>query len=145
MCVPTVIAFSDEATKDRYVAKALRGDEIWCQLFSEPGCGLRRRRWRRPKQCATAMIGSSTARKFGPLARNSADFGILLDAHQSGRGEAQRPDDVHRRHEAARALKCVRSTKLPVGASSTKSISRMCAFRIHGVLANLAWVGTSHW
>ena len=29
MCVPTVIAFSDEATKDRYVAKALRGEEIW--------------------------------------------------------------------------------------------------------------------
>src|SRR5215813_1467523 len=39
MCVPTVIAFSDEATKDRYVAKALRGEEIWCQLFSEPGAG----------------------------------------------------------------------------------------------------------
>ena len=39
MCVPTVIAFSDEAIKDRYVAKALRGDEIWCQLFSEPSAG----------------------------------------------------------------------------------------------------------
>jgi alkylation response protein AidB-like acyl-CoA dehydrogenase len=39
MCVPTVIAFSDEAIKDRYVAKALRGEEIWCQLFSEPGAG----------------------------------------------------------------------------------------------------------
>ena len=39
MCVPTVIAFSDEETKDRYVAKALRGEEIWCQLFSEPGAG----------------------------------------------------------------------------------------------------------
>src|SRR5690606_32152093 len=39
MCVPTVIAFSDDATKDRYVAKALRGEEIWCQLFSEPSAG----------------------------------------------------------------------------------------------------------
>jgi alkylation response protein AidB-like acyl-CoA dehydrogenase len=39
MCVPTVIAFADDATKERYVAKALRGDEIWCQLFSEPGAG----------------------------------------------------------------------------------------------------------
>ncbi len=39
MCVPTVIAFADDATKDRYVAKALRGEEIWCQLFSEPGAG----------------------------------------------------------------------------------------------------------
>ncbi|MGQ0532527.1 MAG: acyl-CoA dehydrogenase family protein, partial [Caulobacteraceae bacterium] len=39
MCVPTVIAFADDATKDRYVAKSLRGEEIWCQLFSEPGAG----------------------------------------------------------------------------------------------------------
>jgi len=39
MCVPTVIAFADDATKDRYVAKALRGEEIWCQLFSEPSAG----------------------------------------------------------------------------------------------------------
>ncbi|MBS0385797.1 MAG: acyl-CoA dehydrogenase family protein [Proteobacteria bacterium] len=39
MCVPTVIAFADGAIKDRYVAKALRGEEIWCQLFSEPGAG----------------------------------------------------------------------------------------------------------
>jgi len=39
MCVPTVIAFADGATKDRYVGKALRGEEIWCQLFSEPGAG----------------------------------------------------------------------------------------------------------
>jgi alkylation response protein AidB-like acyl-CoA dehydrogenase len=39
MCVPTVIAFGDDATKQRYVAKALGGEEIWCQLFSEPGAG----------------------------------------------------------------------------------------------------------
>jgi alkylation response protein AidB-like acyl-CoA dehydrogenase len=39
MCVPTVIAFAGDAIKDRYVAKALRGEEIWCQLFSEPGAG----------------------------------------------------------------------------------------------------------
>ncbi|HWA00185.1 MAG TPA: acyl-CoA dehydrogenase family protein [Caulobacterales bacterium] len=39
MCVPTVIAFADEATKQRYVGPALRGDEIWCQLFSEPSAG----------------------------------------------------------------------------------------------------------
>jgi alkylation response protein AidB-like acyl-CoA dehydrogenase len=39
MCVPTVIAFADDAIKERYVAKALRGEEIWCQLFSEPAAG----------------------------------------------------------------------------------------------------------
>lgn len=39
MCVPTVIAFGSDAHKERYVHKALHGEEIWCQLFSEPSAG----------------------------------------------------------------------------------------------------------
>ena len=39
MCVPTVIAFGSDAHKARYVQKALMGEEIWCQLFSEPSAG----------------------------------------------------------------------------------------------------------
>ena len=39
MCVPTVMAFADEATKKRFVTPALKGEEIWCQLFSEPSGG----------------------------------------------------------------------------------------------------------
>ncbi|MEL7547379.1 MAG: acyl-CoA dehydrogenase family protein [Pseudomonadota bacterium] len=39
MCIPTVIAFGSETHKERYVQKALRGEEIWCQLFSEPAAG----------------------------------------------------------------------------------------------------------
>ena len=39
MCVPTVIAFGSDEHKKRYVQKALKGEEIWCQLFSEPAAG----------------------------------------------------------------------------------------------------------
>ena len=39
MCVPTVMAFADERTKARFVGPAVRGEEIWCQLFSEPSAG----------------------------------------------------------------------------------------------------------
>jgi alkylation response protein AidB-like acyl-CoA dehydrogenase len=39
MVIPTLIEFGTDAQKDRYVAKALRGEEIWSQLFSEPGAG----------------------------------------------------------------------------------------------------------
>jgi alkylation response protein AidB-like acyl-CoA dehydrogenase len=39
MCVPTVIAFASEVQKARHVGPALRGEEIWCQLFSEPSAG----------------------------------------------------------------------------------------------------------
>jgi alkylation response protein AidB-like acyl-CoA dehydrogenase len=39
MCIPTVIAFGGADRVKRYVAPALRGEEIWCQLFSEPSAG----------------------------------------------------------------------------------------------------------
>jgi alkylation response protein AidB-like acyl-CoA dehydrogenase len=39
MCVPTVMTFADDETKKRFVGPALRGEEIWCQLFSEPSGG----------------------------------------------------------------------------------------------------------
>lgn len=39
MCVPTVMAFADDATKKRFVGPALRGEEVWSQLFSEPAGG----------------------------------------------------------------------------------------------------------
>jgi alkylation response protein AidB-like acyl-CoA dehydrogenase len=39
MCLPTLISFANDQTKQRYVGPALKGDEIWCQLFSEPSAG----------------------------------------------------------------------------------------------------------
>jgi alkylation response protein AidB-like acyl-CoA dehydrogenase len=36
---PTLIAHGSEEQKERYLRKILSGEEIWCQLFSEPGSG----------------------------------------------------------------------------------------------------------
>lgn len=36
---PTIIEHGNEAQKERYLKKILNGEEIWCQLFSEPGSG----------------------------------------------------------------------------------------------------------
>ena len=36
---PPLIAFGSDAHKQRYVQKAMMGEEIWCQLFSEPAAG----------------------------------------------------------------------------------------------------------
>ncbi|MFH9575078.1 acyl-CoA dehydrogenase [Streptomyces sp. NPDC017454] len=37
--VPTLIAHGDPAQQERFLAPSLRGDIVWCQLFSEPGAG----------------------------------------------------------------------------------------------------------
>ena len=39
MCIPTMVAYAREKQKQRYSKPALRGEEIWCQLFSEPAGG----------------------------------------------------------------------------------------------------------
>jgi len=39
MCIPTLCTWGTQQQRDRYAKPALRGEEIWCQLFSEPGAG----------------------------------------------------------------------------------------------------------
>jgi alkylation response protein AidB-like acyl-CoA dehydrogenase len=39
MVGPTLIGHGSDEQKQRYLEPMLRGDEIWCQLFSEPGAG----------------------------------------------------------------------------------------------------------
>jgi alkylation response protein AidB-like acyl-CoA dehydrogenase len=36
---PTILSWGDEAQKGRWLRPMLRGEEIWCQLFSEPDAG----------------------------------------------------------------------------------------------------------
>lgn len=39
MCGPTVVEWGTEEQKRRYLRPLFTGEEIWCQLFSEPGSG----------------------------------------------------------------------------------------------------------
>ncbi|OYU14508.1 MAG: acyl-CoA dehydrogenase [Alphaproteobacteria bacterium PA4] len=39
MCIPTVFTHGNPEVIQRYVPKALLGEEVWCQLFSEPAAG----------------------------------------------------------------------------------------------------------
>ena len=39
MCGPTVVEWGSDTQKKRYLRPLFTGEEVWCQLFSEPGSG----------------------------------------------------------------------------------------------------------
>jgi alkylation response protein AidB-like acyl-CoA dehydrogenase len=39
MCLPTLMKHGDPEMVQRYTRKAITGEEVWCQLFSEPASG----------------------------------------------------------------------------------------------------------
>lgn len=39
MFIPALLACASDEQKERHLHRALRGDDTWCQLFSEPGAG----------------------------------------------------------------------------------------------------------
>ncbi|MEU7892376.1 acyl-CoA dehydrogenase family protein [Nonomuraea sp. NPDC049152] len=39
MCGPTLLDRGSDAQRERFIRPLLRGEEVWCQLFSEPGAG----------------------------------------------------------------------------------------------------------
>ena len=78
MCLPTLMKFADADTLRRFVGPALRGEEIWCQLFSEPSAGsdlagVRTRAVRRGESewCVNGQKTWTTGAHY-------ADFGLLL-------------------------------------------------------------------
>ncbi|MBS1849125.1 MAG: acyl-CoA dehydrogenase family protein [Actinobacteria bacterium] len=39
MAGPTIVTNGDDAIRERLLRRAFTGDDVWCQLFSEPGAG----------------------------------------------------------------------------------------------------------
>lgn len=76
-CVPTVAMWAIPELKERYVPPGLRGDEIWCQLFSEPSAGSDTGsiRTRATREGDEWMI---SGQKVWTSGAQFCDFGILL-------------------------------------------------------------------
>jgi len=80
MCVPTVMTVGDEGTQRRFVNRALRGAEVWCQLFSEPSAGsdvaASRTRAERAGDGSSDWIVNG--QKVWTSGAHYSDFGLLL-------------------------------------------------------------------
>lgn len=77
MCLPTLFTHGSKEVIERHMAPAMRGDELWCQLFSEPSAGsdLAAVRTRALKEGDTWVINGQ---KVWTSFAHEADFGILL-------------------------------------------------------------------
>ncbi|MCK9992502.1 MAG: hypothetical protein Dbin4_01022 [Alphaproteobacteria bacterium] len=84
MAMPAVMAHGTQAQKERFIRRALEGDEVWCQLFSEPGAGsdLAGVRTRAEKQGDEWVVnGQKIWTSFAHL----ADWGILVARTDPGK------------------------------------------------------------
>ena len=77
MCAPTMMTFANEDQKQRYLPKLASGEEVWCQLFSEPASGsdLAGLRTRAEKDGDDWVINGQ---KIWTSGAQHSDFGILI-------------------------------------------------------------------
>ncbi|MEV5955167.1 acyl-CoA dehydrogenase family protein [Streptomyces sp. NPDC051987] len=60
MAAPTILKYGTEEQKQRYLRPLWTGEEVWCQLFSEPGAGS-----------DLAALGTRAVREDGGTSRSS--------------------------------------------------------------------------
>ena len=77
MCIPTLMKWGTREQIERFTPPALRGEEIWCQLFSEPAAGsdLAGIRTRAEKQGEEWVVNGQ---KIWTSGAHYSDWGILV-------------------------------------------------------------------
>jgi alkylation response protein AidB-like acyl-CoA dehydrogenase len=83
MCAPVMMQYASEEQKRRYVPKLVDGEEIWCQLFSEPAAGsdLAGLRMRAERDGDEWVVNGQ---KIWTSGAHYSDYGILVTRHDTG-------------------------------------------------------------
>ena len=83
MAAPTILAFGTDAQKQRWLRPLWTGEEVWCQLFSEPGAGsdlagLATRAVRAVRDPGGADSWEVTGQKVWTSMAHQARWGLLV-------------------------------------------------------------------
>jgi alkylation response protein AidB-like acyl-CoA dehydrogenase len=78
MCGPTIIAHGSVDQQERYLARLLRADDVWCQLFSEPASGSDLAALRTKAERTDDGSWRVNGQKVWTTVAHLADYGILL-------------------------------------------------------------------
>ena len=124
----TIAQAGTDDQRERWVEPVLRGQVMWCQLFSEPGAGFGRG--------GGAHVGQEGGRRLAGHRAEGLDepgppvpVGSGDGAHRSRRRQARRRDDDGDRHESRRGDGQPAAGASPVTRTSTRCSSTTCSCR----------------